>query len=502
MRSDLSTGSHVSISKTRIYTLIAANMVIGTTSLPTAAAGDVSVPYPCNLRNSNVYAQPLPRITLALALTLVTLSEVGAQTRATRDPQPAAKYALGPDSLPQKDVPKGKLEGPTLFKSQVIKDTVRKYWVHVPAQYTGEKPACVLVFHDGARAINPNGVLRVPQVLDNLIAKKQIPVTIGIFITPGQRGDAFPDSIGTGNPNNRDREYDVLADAYAKMVIDEILPEVEKKYKLAKEPENRAIGGSSSGGICAFTVAWERPNEFRNVISLIGSFTDIHGGHVYPDLVKKAEKKPLRVFLQDGELDNRSPQNVNRDWYLQNQKMIAAFKEKGYDYAAVVGKGGHSDDHGGAILPYILRWVWRDHPDVMKSADDLVRAAEAVTPEAVKLFPGYDATAKVDPSGNYSWESRFGNTTTAFTLTVEMKEGKLTGTLETKRAEMSATIAPIADVVLNGNKLMFAVTTRNLGRDGTATYQGIVAKSGIGGWTLTDFNGQPRDSAWNAKRNR
>lgn len=214
----------------------------------------------------------------------------------------------------------------------MIKETVRKYWVHVPPQYTGEKPGCVLVFQDGARAVNPTDVLRVPQVLDNLIAKKQIPVTIGIFITPGQRGDTFPDSIGTGNPNNRDREYDVLTDAYARMVIDEILPEVGKKYKLAKEPENPAIGGSSSGGICAFTVAWERPTEFRNAISLIGSFTDIHGGHAYPDLVRKAERKPLRIFLQDGELDNRSPQNLNRDWYLQNQKMIAALKEKGYDY--------------------------------------------------------------------------------------------------------------------------------------------------------------------------
>ena len=444
---------------------------------------------------------PLSRIALALALSVATAGGLVAQTRVTRDPKVPAKYALGPDSLPQKDVPKGRLEGRTLFKSQVIKDTVRKYWVHVPAQYTGEKPACVLVFQDGARAINSDGVLRVPQVLDNLIAKKQIPVTIGIFITPGQRGDTFPDSIGTGNPNNRDREYDVLTDAYARMVIDEILPEVGKKYKLANGPENRAIGGASSGGICAFTVAWERPGEFRNVISMIGSFTDIHGGHVYPDLVKKAEKRPLRVFLQDGEKDNRSPQNPNRDWYLQNQKMIAALKEKGYDFAAVVGNGPYSDDHGGAILPYMLRWVWRDHPDVAKS-DDLVKAAEAVKPEAVKLFPGYDANAKVDPSGKYAWESRVGNTATSFTLTLEMKDGKVAGTLETKRGDVAATSTSIADTVLDGNKLMFAVTTRTFGREATATYQGVVSESGISGWVLTDVNGQPRDTAWTAKRSK
>ncbi len=445
---------------------------------------------------------PLSRIALALALSVVTAGGLSAQTRLTRDPQVPVKYPLGPDSLPQKDVPKGKLEGPTLFKSQVIKDTVRKYWVHVPAQYTGDKPACVLVFQDGARAINPNGVLRVPQVLDNLIAKKQIPVTIGIFITPGQRGDTFPDSIGTGNPNNRDREYDVLTDAYAKMVIDEILPEVGKKYKLAKEPENRAIGGSSSGGICAFTVAWERPAEFRNVISMIGSFTDIHGGHVYPDLVKKAEKKPIRVFLQDGEQDNRSPQNPNRDWYLQNQKMIAALKEKGYDYAAVVGKGPHADDHGGAILPYMLRWVWRDHPDVAKSDDDLVKLAAAVKPEEAKPFPGYDKAAKVDPSGKYTWETRFGNATTSYTLTLEMKDGKVAGTLETKRGDANATSTPIADTLLEGNKLMFAVAARTFGREGTATYEGVVSEKGVSGWVLTDVNGQPRDTAWTAKRNK
>jgi enterochelin esterase-like enzyme len=442
------------------------------------------------------------RFTASVLLSACILTPLLAQTRVNREPVVPVKYPLGPDSLQQKDVPKGKLEGPVLFKSQVIKDTIRKYWVHVPAQYTGEKPANVLVFQDGARAINPTGVLRVPQVLDNLIAKKQIPVTIGIFITPGQRGDTFPDSIGTGNPTNRSPEYDSLNDAYARMLIDEILPEVEKKYKLAKEPENRAIGGSSSGGICAFTVAWERPKEFRNVISLIGSFTNIRGGHVYPDLVKKAEKKPLRVFLQDGIDDLRSPQNLDRDWYLQNQKMIASFKEKRYDYAAVVGRGGHSDDHGGAILPYMLRWVWRDHADVAKSDDDLVKLAEAMKPETPNPFPKFNAKAKVDPAGKYTWETRFGQNTTTFTLTVEMKDGKPTGTLETKRGNMDATSAPIADVVMEGNKLMFAVTTRALNRDATATYQGIVSDTGITGWMLTDFNNQPRDTAWTAKKSK
>jgi len=436
----------------------------------------------------------------SLLVALLAVTTATAQTRLTRDPAPPAKYPLGADSLPQKDVPKGKLEGPTLFKSNVIKDTVRKYWVYVPAQYDGKKPANVLVFQDGARAINPNGQLRVPQVLENLIAKKQIPVTVGIFITPGQKGDTFPDTIGTGNPDNRSAEYDSLGDAYAKMLIDEILPEVSKTYKLATEPENRAIGGTSSGAICAFTVAWERPKEFRNVISMIGSFTNLRGGHVYPDMIKKADKKPLRVFLQDGELDNRSPQNLDRDWFLQNQKMIAAFKEKEYDSAAVLGTGAHSDEHGGAMLPYILRWIWRDHPDVAKSDDDLVKLAAAVKPEKAELFAGYDAKAKSDPTGKYTWETRQNNNVTAYTLTVELKDGKPAGTLEIKRGNMEPTSTAIADAVMDGNKLAFATKTRAFNRDVEQTYQGIVTDTGVRGWVMADNGKLPNDAAWNAKK--
>lgn len=273
------------------------------------------------------------------------------------------KYELGPDSLPQEGVPRGKLEGPFLFtRSKALPNTAHKYWVYVPAQYDPARSACVLVFQDGARAINPKGVLRVPTVMDNLIHRKEMPVTIGIFITPGQRGDTYPDRIGTGNPNNRSVEYDSLGDAYARFLVDEILPEVGKTYNLTKDPEGRAIGGASSGAICAFTVAWERPDQFRKVISLIGSFTNIRGGHVYPDLVRKADRKPIRVFIQDGIHDLRNPRDPRRDWHLQNQAMVAALTEKGYDVKHVFGEGGHSDDHGGALLPEILRWLWRDYP--------------------------------------------------------------------------------------------------------------------------------------------
>jgi enterochelin esterase-like enzyme len=297
------------------------------------------------------------------AQTVVLLATLFAASSVIAQQTPAPKtYQLGPDSLVQPGVPQGRVEGPYLFRGNAFPNTVRRYWVYVPVQYTPAHPAAVLVFQDGARAINPNGVLRVPNVLNNLIARGEIPVTIGIFITPGQRGDEFPETIGFGNPNNRSVEYDSLGDSYVRLVVDEILAEVASHYNLTTDPNLRAIGGASSGAIAAFTVAWERPSAFRRVISMIGSFTDLRGGHVYPDLVRRSPKKPIRVFLQDGIYDLRRPDRPTLDWHLQNEKMVAALKEKGYDLNYVYGEGGHSDDHGGSLLPEILRWIWRDAP--------------------------------------------------------------------------------------------------------------------------------------------
>jgi enterochelin esterase family protein len=303
------------------------------------------------------------RYALAPVATIAVISLAVAQPQPPQLPEKVV-YKLGPDSQKQESVPTGELIGPMTFKSGVFKGTVRQYWVYVPAQYKAEQAACVLVFQDGQRATNPKGVIRAPVVLDNLIHRKEIPVTIGIFITPGHKAEEYPATLGTGNPNNRSVEYDSLGDAFAKFIVDEMLPEVGKKYTLTRNPNERAIAGFSSGGIAAFTVAWERPDAFRRVYSAIGSFTNLRGGHVYPDHVLKADAKPIRVYLQDGIHDNRSPRNTSRDWYLQNQKMVAALREKDYDYKYVLGAGAHADDHGGALLPDALRWLWRDHPAV------------------------------------------------------------------------------------------------------------------------------------------
>ena len=266
------------------------------------------------------------------------------------------EYKPGPDSMRQEGVPRGTVTKSD-WRSKVFPGTVRDYWVYVPAQYDGTKPACVKVFQDGQGYVNvgENRDFRVPVVFDNLIHKGEMPVTIGIFINSGRLVDPPPKDPKAAS--NRNLEYDSLSDRYARFLLEEILPEVGKRYKLTDDPECRAICGMSSGGICAFTVAWQRPDAFRKVLSHVGSFTNIRGGHVYPSLIRSTPNKPIRVFLQGGsnDLDNRYG-----NWWLANQQMAAALKFKQYDYKFVGGTGKHSGKHGGAILPDSLRWLWRE----------------------------------------------------------------------------------------------------------------------------------------------
>jgi enterochelin esterase family protein len=264
------------------------------------------------------------------------------------------QYVLGPDSQVKEGVPQGKVtQMPAWANSKIYPGTTRDWWIYVPEQYKAEQPANVMVFCDGGGFVKADGQFRVPVVFDNLIAKGEMPVTIGIFINPG----AFPTTNPKEKPrSNRSFEYDSLGDVHARFLIEEILPEVSKSYKLTEDPDGRAICGNSSGGICAFTVAWERPDAFRKVVSHIGSFTNIRGGYVYPALVRKSEKKPLKVFLQDGknDLDNQFG-----NWPLANQDMAASLKFAGYDFQFVLGEGTHSGKQGGAILPDTLRWLWK-----------------------------------------------------------------------------------------------------------------------------------------------
>jgi len=273
----------------------------------------------------------------------------------------AEEYVLGPDSQPQPNVPQGEVTKHS-WTSRIFPGTARDYWVYVPRQYDPSRPAAVMVFQDGVNYINKDGSWRVPVVFDNLIHKGEMPVTVGIFISPG----VVPAPSESALPRfNRSFEYDAVSDRYVRFLLEEILPEVGKSWNLATDGNSRAIAGASSGAICAFTAAWERPDAFRRVLSTIGTYVGLRGGHGYPTLVRKTEPKPLRVFLQDGSNDLNI---YGGNWWLANQEMLSAFEFAGYDVKAIWGDGGHDGKHGGAILPDALRWLWRDYPAAVGSA--------------------------------------------------------------------------------------------------------------------------------------
>jgi sugar lactone lactonase YvrE/enterochelin esterase-like enzyme len=278
-----------------------------------------------------------------LALTLLT-------ARAADD------YTLGPDSFPQDGVPRGHLEKLSWTSTNLFPGTVRDYWIYVPAQYDAAKPACVMVFQDGGGYVSTNGSYRVPTVFDNLIHKKEMPVTIGIFINPG----VMPAQTTNALPRfNRSLEYDGLGDRYARFLLEEMLPAVAKKYNLATDANSRAIAGASSGAIAAFTAAWERPEAFARVFSTIGTYVGLRGGNDYPTLIRKTEPKALRVFLQDGSAD----QNIyGGNWWIANLDMLSALEFAGYEVNHAWGDGGHNGKHGGSIFPEAMRWLWKDFP--------------------------------------------------------------------------------------------------------------------------------------------
>jgi sugar lactone lactonase YvrE/enterochelin esterase-like enzyme len=266
-------------------------------------------------------------------------------------------FKAGPDHEVQPGVPHGTVKEMGEWKSKIFPDTTRAWFVYVPAQYKPDGTAALMVFQDGQGYINPRGVWRVPIVFDNLIARGEMPVTIAVFVNPGHdpsRGKAKSPTSGS----NRSLEYNPRGERYARFLLEEILPEVAKQYPFSPDPELHAIAGSSSGAIAAFTVAWERPDQFRKVFSTVGSFVNLRGGgHDYPALIRKTEPKPIRVFLQDSTGDNDNPFG---HWPTANQLMHAALKYMGYDVRFEFVPGyGHNGNHGGTIFPDAMRWLWR-----------------------------------------------------------------------------------------------------------------------------------------------
>ena len=329
---------------------------------------------------------------------------------------------LGGDAFtPTKDheenptVPHGKVTKMEPWLSKVFPQTTRDWWIYVPAQYKASEPVAVMVFQDGHDYVNTTGNWRVPIVFDNLIARGEMPVTIAIFLNPGHelsKGELKQ----PWSASNRSLEYDSLSNRYARFLGEEILPEVEKSYRLSPDPEKRAICGASSGAICAFTVAWERPDLFRKVLSTIGSYVNLRGGDAYPSLIRKTERKPIRVYLEDatGDLDNSFG-----NWPLANRQMHSALSYMGYDVHFEMAEGfGHNSNHGGSIFPEAVKWLWRkDRPaPVTKTKDDLASdltlnnlLIEGEGWQTVAESLGFADGACADAEGNFFFSDLPGN---------------------------------------------------------------------------------------------
>jgi enterochelin esterase family protein len=299
-----------------------------------------------------------------------SVASVFSQAPDPQAPNPDRLYHIGPDSTAQEGVPKGEIRGPFTLPSQVYPGTQHTYWIYVPAQYRPSVPASLMIFQDGQAFKQADGSLRAQNVMDNLIYRREIPVMIGIFINPGrtpEQPEPTPADWGD-RTTNRPAEYNTPDDKYARVIVDELMPVLYKEYNISKDPERHGIGGASSGAIAAFTVAWNRPNDFHKVLSIVGSFVNLRGGHVYPELVAQNEKKPIRIFLQDGRNDNRGVNgrggtyDEKRDWFFQNVRLMKALTAKGYEVNYAWGMNRHGQSMGGAIMPEMMRWLWRDSP--------------------------------------------------------------------------------------------------------------------------------------------
>lgn len=277
---------------------------------------------------------------------------------------PEENYPIDPASEEHAGVPKGEVLKFVFDQSKIFPGTWREYWVYVPAQYKPEAPACVYVNQDGIQ-------WKAPTVFDNLIHQKEMPVTIGVFVMHGRVKAADPNAAN--DRFNRSFEYDGLGDAYARFILEEILPEVEKQktsdgraIRLSKNGNDRAIGGSSSGAVCAFTAAWERPDAFSRVFSAIGTYVGLRGADRYPTLLRKVEPKPIRIYMQDGANDL----NIYAgDWWMANQTMLRALTFAGYEVMHRWGEGGHNGKQGTALFPEAMRYLWKGWPERVKTGE-------------------------------------------------------------------------------------------------------------------------------------
>ncbi len=275
----------------------------------------------------------------------------------------AQSYSLGPDSQPQDGVPKGTVAKHVLAAGRFYPGTPHNYAVYVPAQYDAKKPTAFMVFLDGSGYLGDG--IRIPVVLDNLIAKHELPPMIGIFVDPGVL-PALSDEAQSRF--ERIFEYDSLSDRYSRFLLEELIPAVAKDYNLSTNPDDRGIAGTSTGAVGAFMAAWNRPDQFHRVLSFIGTYVAMKGADQLPAMVRKTEPKPIRIFMQDGTQDHIVPAepygtSFAGSWPINNQVMFEALEYSGYDAKLEMGTEAHNMKQGGAIMPDALRWLWRGYPE-------------------------------------------------------------------------------------------------------------------------------------------
>ncbi|MFB9849937.1 alpha/beta hydrolase [Micromonospora andamanensis] len=292
--------------------------------------------------------------------------------------QSDVRYLHGPDSRRQPGRPIGQTIEFGWDDSKIYPGTSRKFWVHLPARYDPSRPASLVVFLDGQWYLDPTGEVRGAIVLDNLIHRGDIPVTVGLFVDPGILVDAE-------HPKNRNVEYDAFDDRLATFLLTEIIPQVTTRYSIAEDPDRWAICGGSSGGNAAFTAAWLRPDKFRRVLCCLSSFVQMPGGNPYPEIIATEARRPLRIFMQAGHRDLHWNE-PHRNWLSQNLRVAAALAEAGYDFRLVLGDGGHSPNHCGVLLPDALRWLWRPQARSRVCSGDVDRTS------------GVTASSSADPA--------------------------------------------------------------------------------------------------------
>ena len=313
------------------------------------------------------------------------------------------KYPADPASAEHAGVPKGELIKCSFDHSAIFPGTSRDYWIYIPAQYKPDHPACVYVNQDGIQ-------WKAPTVFDNLINSGEMPVTIGVFVTPGRV--LAVDTGAARDRFNRSFEYDGLGDGYVRFLLTELFPDVEKHrasdgraIHLSQQGNDRAIGGSSSGAIAAFTAAWERPDAFTRVYSAIGTYVSLRGGDRYPGLIRKTEPKSLRVFLQDGSGDLNI---YGGDWWMANQTMERALTFAGYEVKHVYGEGGHNGAMGESVFPEAMRWLWKGWPQEVVKGRAGNPAFQLLIPgqewELVGAGYGFTEGTAADAAGNVYYQ--------------------------------------------------------------------------------------------------